>query len=254
MAMPHGHVCPVASATSPGRPGPVSLDTVAVEAVPLEPTSFGATTIGPLPPTPAPLAPEPDPAGASAPGPGDGVVTAAPFSEAMLPASTPFVAGSLTTAPPHASVPPNVTSTPRPMKAERPIIYPQTRLAVAVPELNTPDPAHEGTPNHLPLNEPPRQIQPNDRVRTQPKKLAHRGVVPVDDPGRSAGRGVHVLREGGPRHPARTMMDRVEFHACRTQPRRERMRKYGLARTGSTDDEDSLHSFVRGRFTSPGRR
>jgi hypothetical protein len=60
----------------------------------------------------------------------------------------------------------------------------------------------------------------------QPKKFAHRWVVTVDDPGRSAGRGVHVLREGRPRHPARTILDRVEFHACHTQPRRERSNGY----------------------------
>jgi hypothetical protein len=35
---------------------------------------------------------------------------------------------------------------------------------IAVPKLGAPDPSHEGTTNHLPFDEPPREIEPNDRV------------------------------------------------------------------------------------------
>src|SRR6266536_1917557 len=87
------------------------------------------------------------------------------------------------------------------------------------------DPAH---------NCPPWWVDPDDRVRTRPHQLPHRGVVAVHHPTvrRDGGGDSGAELVGWQRLPAWLVIDRIQLHPGHAQLLSERPRDGGLTRTG----------------------
>jgi len=131
--------------------------------------------------------------------------------------------------------------------ADQRILRPDLQLvpdvfAVAVPQFLAGEDAPPRPPQQPSQAEPQPVIQPDERFGALPNDVARGVVVAIRDPGGSLGgffdARAKVHHEGG--CPVWLPVERVEFDAGQSQPRRQRPGERGFSRAGGADDGDAL--------------
>ncbi len=114
---------------------------------------------------------------------------------------------------------------------------------VAVPQFGAEGDAAQRAPDEPPHHQQAGQVDPDHGVRARPDQRPDRAVVPVDDPGVTAGHrrdpaAELALVQG---NPARLVEERIEFYEREAEVTCERTGDGGLSRSRDTDHRDSPH-------------